>query len=328
MKYLILLIFPISILLNKFLKKNKILLNYSGEQHQIFSSNKNIPLIGGFFLVLLILFLHIDVHLKIMSLFIFFLGLFSDLKIIKSPNQRFLLQIFLILLFVIYQDLRLENLRINILEDFLKNKYFNYFFVTFCIITLINGTNFIDGVNGNVLIYYFSIYLIIYLLDSNFFQIISFNQLEIILILIFFLIILNLKNILFLGDSGSYLISFFSAIFLIKFYLNNQFISPFFIALLIWYPIFENLFSIIRKFKLNKSPMSPDTFHLHHKILKFLIKKKIKFSNNLTGILINTYNLIIIYVGFLNISNTQVNILLIILNILVYCFLYGRLKSK
>ena len=46
-------------------------------------------------------------------------------------------------------------------------------------------------------------------------------------------------------------------------------ISPFYIVLLLWYPSFENLFCIIRKFKLGKSPVSPDSKHFHHLLFYF-----------------------------------------------------------
>ena len=92
------------------------------------------------------------------------------------------------------------------------------------------------------------------------------------LILLFFL---NIYNKLFLGDSGSYLLGFLFSIELINFYLNNLNISPFFIILLLWYPAFENLFSILRKINFNKSPIYPDTNHLHQLIFSFFRKKKI-----------------------------------------------------
>ena len=40
------------------------------------------------------------------------------------------------------------------------------------------------------------------------------------------------------------------------------------------YPAFENLFSIIRKFLLNKKIYKPDSLHLHHLIFSFFKKTK------------------------------------------------------
>ena len=51
-----------------------------------------------------------------------------------------------------------------------------------------------------------------------------------------------------------------------------------FIILLFWYPSYEILFSIIRKNVMNKSPMTPDTNHLHHQIF-YMIKKIYSWNN-------------------------------------------------
>ena len=74
---------------------------------------------------------------------------------------------------------------------------------------LVNGTNFIDGLNGLVLTYYLIICLIIFktgLIDflpyENF-------EISILIISIIILILFNFFNQLYLGDSGSYLIGFF-----------------------------------------------------------------------------------------------------------------------
>ena len=47
-------------------------------------------------------------------------------------------------------------------------------------------------------------------------------------------------------------------------------VSPFYVVLLLWYPCFENLFSIIRKFSLKKSPINADNNHLHQLIFIYL----------------------------------------------------------
>ena len=50
---------------------------------------------------------------------------------------------------------------------FLKKKAFAIFFTLFCLIVLINGTNFIDGLNGLVLSYYLIVILTIILIFNN-----------------------------------------------------------------------------------------------------------------------------------------------------------------
>ena len=131
-----------------------------------------------------------------------------------------------------------------------------------------------------------------------------------------------------MGDTGAYILGFIYGYLLIKIYIENQIFSPFFVILLLWYPCFENLFSILRKFQLKKSPIKPDSNHLHQ-ILFFYLKKKYKLrsisANNNASLIILLYNLIIFSIGIQNISNTQFQIILLIINILIYCAIYFKL---
>ena len=131
-----------------------------------------------------------------------------------------------------------------------------------------------------------------------------------------------------MGDTGAYILGFIYGYLLIKIYIENQIFSPFFVILLLWYPCFENLFSILRKFKLKRSPIEPDNNHLHQLIF-FYLKKKYKtkniFANNCGSLIILLYNLIIFGLGIQNISNTQYQIILLILNLFIYCAVYFKL---
>ena len=116
MSYLItFLIIPIVIFLNKYLIKENILLNDTGNKHQKFSIIKKVPLIGGFFILIFIFLFEFNISFKILALLTFSIGLFSDLNLLNSPKIRILLQSFFIFIFLFYADVRLENLRINFL---------------------------------------------------------------------------------------------------------------------------------------------------------------------------------------------------------------------
>ena len=131
-----------------------------------------------------------------------------------------------------------------------------------------------------------------------------------------------------LGDGGSYTLSFIFGFLLIDLFNNNKSISPYFIALILWYPAFENLFSLVRKLNFKKSPFKPDQNHLHQLLFFYLKKKKFfsdKYINSLTGNSILVYNFITFYFASLQPSNTQFQILLILTNIIIYCFIYLRL---
>ena len=321
---------PLAIyLVNKFFFKKKFLLNYSGEIHQKFLGNKNIPLSGG--LIILVFLLYIDYQNILFNfiLFTFFIiGFFSDIKLFQSPTKRFIIQSIILVIFVIINDIQISSTRIIFIDYFLNNIFFSIFFSYFCLIVLINGTNFIDGLNGLVLGYYILILLFVTKLGFPIEGLPDKLIIQNFVYILFVLLIFNLANQLYLGDNGVYVLSLYIGLFLINFSNNNYEISPFFIILLLWYPCFENLFSIIRKFVIRKSPLKPDNKHFHH-LLYYFVNKKFRpspiWSNNISSIIINFYNLIIFSLGYKYYNNTQILIFIIIINILIYIIVYLRL---
>ena len=252
---------------------------------------------------------------------------------VKKPLFYWFFQVIIIVLFVFSYDLQIHSVRLEFLDDILKYKFINYLFVSFCFLIVINGSNFIDGLNTLLIGYYTIIILIIFKLIkiNNLYIDLELFSLFYSLIIIF---ILNLFNKLYSGDSGSYLLGFFFSFILISLYNFNQNISPYFIVLLLWYPGFENLFSIIRKYKNKKSPLSPDKNHLHQLIFSF-IKKSFnlkKYSANLISAnLINIFNGGGFLLGSFFINHTKVQIIIILFNVLIYCLIYTLLtkhKSK
>ena len=314
------------------IKKTKYLKNYSGDDHQKFTTNKDIPLTGGIFIIivfLLVLFEENNFFL-ISIILIFSLGLFSDLNKIISPNKRLLLQVIIVLFLIIFTNLEIYSTRVIILDKFLENNIINVFFVSFCVLVLINGTNFIDGLNGLSLGYYFIV--TIALLNNNFYysNLLQGNELLYLSCYLFIFLILNQSNLFFIGDSGSYSLGLIFSFLLINIYTVNSNISPFYIILLVWYPCFELLFSILRKFNINFSPAKPDTRHLHQLIYN-LIKNKYNFSklksNNISSILILLFNSFSIILGSVDIYSSQNQIILIIMNILFYTAAYKQLVN-
>ena len=94
--------------------------------------------------------------------------------------------------------------------------------------------------------------------------------------------------------------------------MSDNKISPYFIANLLWYPAFENLFSILRRLFYNKKNYLPDNLHLHQLVYKF-IKKKNFFKKNyllssVTGILLNMYLFLIFTIGYKFYSETYIQI--------------------
>tara|TARA_B100000795_G_scaffold191374_1_gene145878 strand:- start:864 stop:1883 length:1020 start_codon:yes stop_codon:yes gene_type:complete len=328
MNYIYIIAIPLVVyFVNTLIKYKNFLPSLSGEKHQLFVERKNIPLSGGVIIIITLLFIekfNIDsFYLFLFSLFL--IGFFSDLKIIKSARNRFFLQLFFIFLFVVFNDFYISNTRIFFIDFLLNYKFFSYCFVIFCLLILVNGTNFIDGLNGLVLGYFISILIVIY--NLQLFENLDITQTEILYFseLLFCLILFNFFNKLYLGDSGSYLLGFIFGILLISIYKLNPVLSPFFIILLLWYPCFENLFSIIRKYRFSTSPLNSDNKHFHQ-LLFYFVKKKFNLSalsaNNLCSILISIFNIVAFSIGATNIFNTQLQIVIIFFNIIAYILSY------
>ena len=316
--------------LNKYFLKKKFLVNESGEVHQKFTSKIKIPLTGGLLILvcLMVQFQYFQLSYVCVIFFIFLLGILSDLKLVKSAKSRLIFQFLIVFVFSYYSELSINDTRVLFLDNLLDNQLINYFFISFCILIIINGSNFFDGLNTLAVGYYLLISLIIFLLNHNYEIVIKdliLNELIFILIIFY---ILNFFNKMFLGDSGSYLLGFIFSYILIELYRVNPEISPFFIILLLWYPSFEILFSMIRKNIIKKSPMAPDTNHLHQLIFYF-IKKKINNSvyhaNLISAHFINFYNLVIFLISYQFLTNTAAQISLILLNSLIYTVIYLKL---
>ena len=321
-------------LINEFFKNQNLLSNYRGYKHQKFSGLKNVPLSGGPFLIfsflILFYFNNFNQSLFLFLFFTFCIGFISDINLLSSPKLRFVIQCIIIVFFVILLDIKVHQTRFYLIDIFLENPYFKYFFSVFCLLVLINGSNFIDGLNGLMLGYFMSIISIIFYLNLNLSLEIEKNLIISLLGILFFLFILNMNNKLFMGDSGSYVLSLFTGFFLIKIYEVNPQISPYFIILLLWYPCFENLFSIFRKFSLKKSPINADNNHLHQLIFiyfkKKLASKKVN-KNNFSSLIIIAYNLLIFLISLKDPSNSQLQITLVIINVVIYLFVYFKLFS-
>ena len=104
-------------------------------------------------------------------------------------------------------------------------------------------------------------------------SIISDQSINLIIFILLLLLLLNIFNVLMLGDSGAYLLGFFIGFLIISSHRSNPDISPYFFISLIWYPCFENLFSILRKLNREFSPLKPDSKHLTSACFVFFNKK-------------------------------------------------------
>ena len=236
-------------------------------------------------------------YLSFCTLF-FLLGFLDDLKISIKPNIRLALMIIFLIILVRYNNFYIDKTGIDVLNDWLKNsEIFSLIFICLCFLFIVNGANLIDGYNG--LLGFHSLIILINLFFVNYL-----NENSDLASFLFFIIITLIiftwfnfpKAKIFLGDSGSYFLGALIAISAIMTSAANPYISPFYFCILLFYLFFEVFFSFFRKLIKKKSPLHPDSKHLHMLLYKILFKKsnnKIK-SNYSVSIIINIIYLILI----------------------------------
>ena len=183
-------------------------------------------------------------------------------------------------------------------EFFFEN--FSIIFTIFCILILINSLNFYDGINGQSCLIFliFFIYLFIVSGQNSFYLICVF--------LILLVTLLNLKNMLFLGDSGIYLLSIILSISLIyEHNIQNNILYADEIFFLLLLPGFDLVRLTISRSLNLKNPLLGDRNHIHHLLInKFslLYANSILFSLSILPILLffflklNFFSIFLIFV--------------------------------
>jgi UDP-GlcNAc:undecaprenyl-phosphate GlcNAc-1-phosphate transferase len=237
---------------------------------------KPTPLLGGmmiissFFLInLYFFFLHnlskTPFIILICCSACFILGLIDDIKKISYKFK------FSVLIVVFYLVVSLDpNLQINKIYFTIFNKefYLNYFSIPFtilCLLLFINSMNLIDGINGLCIL--ISIIFLIWLM--NVFE--NREPLYIVLIIsLFYILYLNIKKKIFLGDSGSLFLGCFIGLNIVYNYnleisKINYPVEKIFIALML--PGLDMLKVFATRILNNKNPFLPDRNHLHYLLL-------------------------------------------------------------
>lgn len=304
------------------------------EKHKsLLQLDYEVPIVGTFYFLPIIIFLNYIYNLNLIFICfcLFVIGIFSDLKITNSPKLRLILQFISVLFFIYFKEDLNIDVRVSYFNFLLENEIYRTLIISFFFLVLINGYNFIDGVNSLCSLNFILILFFFFLIAKNH-NFVEFEKLFLFLILTLSIFVgFNFFGKNFLGDGGVYGFSCFLGITAI--YLSNKTdqVSPYFIANLFWYSAFENLFSIIRRLLSQKKNYLADNLHLHHLIFIYLSKKKIfkkkYLLSSFTGIIINIYLLSFYIIGFLNYSDTKLQIYLILINTFLYIFSYFNLKK-
>lgn len=254
----------------------------------------------------------------------FISGIFEDFHNSLSPKIRLFLQILAAFSAIWFTNAVVTYLGLGISMPY----WMGVLFSTFAIVGMMNAINIIDGFNGLA-----SGIILLTLLS---FAIVSYeqNNMEILTIVLstagatlgFF--ILNFpKGKIFLGDGGAYLLGFIVAIIGIFLASKYESVSPWYILAIFIYPVWEVLFSIMRKLYIGLSPMQPDAYHFH-----MLVYRQITHSNPLTALFIIGSTLPFMTLSTIfpekSITNIAIAFCFILYYLVVYHYLYKKDTSK
>lgn len=141
----------------------------------------------------------------------------------------------------------------------------------------------------------------------------------------------------FLGDGGAYFLGFMLAELAVQLVVRNPSVSPFYALAVLFYPVFETLFSIWRRrFKRGVPVDQPDALHLHQLVFRRLVRAT--FSRNSAGSLpafcnamTSPYLWVLALIGLVPATiwwdNTWALCASMLAFSLVYIWLYSRLVS-
>ena len=291
---------------------------------------KPVPKIGGLILFYNIIFINLyliyvnNIYLElyililISSLVFFIVGYLDDYFDLSAFKKFLLITVSIIVIYFFNNKILLNFLYFSILDKTFYLENISFIFTFFCIYLLINAFNMADGING-LSLSIFSIWIIfLSFYSKNFDTSFIFLFFPILIILLFF----NLKNKIFIGNSGSHLLGGLISIITIYLYNceyletsneKNLYVENIFLLFLIPGIDCARLF-IYRLFNLKKSFYRADKNHLHHILIK---------NFNLTNSLLIYLSLILIP-NFLFVIFKDYILLIIFINILTYIFIVHR----
>ena len=246
-----------------------------------------------------------------------------------SPRIRLVLMIVSCLIFINIYTFDFPVIDIPYIGKIISIYPISIIFFIFSVLVVINGMNLIDGINGLFGLTALCQLLALYIL-SSYVGDYEFNKiiLALILPLIIFLFFNFPYGKVFAGDLGAYLYGFLISMLTITFFGKYQNLISWLAVLILIYPCNELLFSYLRKFYSNVSPLKADNLHLHS-----LMYKKISIKKN------NTLEVNFICIGILSLlwlmpllaiifNKTILSIsIFLCLFIMTYLFFYSLFKD-
>jgi UDP-N-acetylmuramyl pentapeptide phosphotransferase/UDP-N-acetylglucosamine-1-phosphate transferase len=200
----------------------------------------------------------------------FLAGFLDDVTKVMKVMDRLLLTAVSAVLSIAVLGAVVPRIDISALDVYFQFSLVAIFFTVVAVVGVSNAMNIIDGYHGLAsgvgLIITLAFATISYVHSDAFLLI---TCLALLGALLGFLIWNWPKGYLFLGDGGAYLLGFILAQVGILLVIRHPDISPWFPLTLIIYPVFETLFSIVRRLGKNHSPGHADNLHLHQLVFRY-----------------------------------------------------------
>lgn len=208
---------------------------------------------------------------------LFFLGLKDDLLIL-SPRKKFLVQLLVTLVLIIFTDTRIMGFS-GLLGITLMPYWVSVLFTLFVYILIINAYNLIDGVDGLAgLLALFACVAFGYIfIKTEEITMVTLAMATIGSLIAFLRFNFSSRKKIFMGDTGSMIIGFLVSFFVIRFISEAQTFrassfydsAPILALSIVFFPLLDTLrIFFIRAVIHKKSPFEADQNHLHHGFLK------------------------------------------------------------
>lgn len=234
---------------------------------------------------------------------IFIIGLIEDIKRNVSARARLFGAIISALIAMYFTGIGVTRLGLNVTDP-----AFEYFTVVL-LVTLLwsagfcNAVNLSDGLNGLSSSFLIAslIGLMIIASFSGAPDLIGVSAL--ICAALFGFFILNWPNgRIFLGDAGAYFLGHLVAWITFILMHIDEMIAPFAILLVLFWPVADMLFALIRRQIFRRSGHAPDRMHIHHLAFRFISRRFAKdlsrtHANSLTTLAIAPFHILPIIVG-------------------------------
>lgn len=215
---------------------------------------------------------------------VFVAGLLEDLTRRVSINVRFLVAFVTATFGFFYLDAAITRLAVPGLDQALAIPVVSWVMTCIAVGGVSHAFNIIDGAHGlaagAAVIAYSALAIVALQLDDQFILTMS---LIVIASLLGFLLWNFPSGRIFLGDGGAYAIGAFFAVLAVMLVNRHESVSPWFLLLVVAYPVWETVFSMGRRLIVERrSSGEPDASHLH----SLLIRSKLRwpFTESVSGL--------------------------------------------